>query len=77
MKHNAVFSAALSALIMVGSAALMGHEAAAFSVKPAYPPYGVENIAVSPTAIGSAERGLRLYKIILLRKNHRSNTTGL
>ena len=56
MKHNAVFSAALSALIMAGSAALMGHEAAAFSEKSAYPPYGVENIAVSPTAIGSAEK---------------------
>lgn len=56
MKHNAVFSAALSALILIGSAAFTAREAAALSVQSVYPPYGIEGIADSPTAIVSAEK---------------------
>lgn len=55
MKHNAVFCAALSAIILTSSSAFTGREAAALSVRSAYPPYGVENIAETPAAIESAD----------------------
>ena len=55
MKLNAVFCAAMSTVILAGSAALTGRGAAALSVQTVYPPYGIDNIAESPTAIGSSD----------------------
>ena len=54
MKNNAVFSAALSALIMLGSAAVAAQSADAYSAS-SYP-YGIESAAGAPSAIGSPEK---------------------
>ncbi len=54
MKNKAVFSAALSALIMIGSAAVTEQSAAAYSAF-SYP-YGIESAAKAPSAIGSPEK---------------------